>query len=212
MPVFQDAKEQADYSVMVNLLKRLSEDPSTTQRSLAVELGVALGLISRYIKSCMHKGYLRAKQVAPRRWAYFVTSKGFAEKSRMAVHCLSHAMTFFREARTQLEALFLECQKKGFCSIALVGEGDLAEIAKLVSCGLGISVTVMHPNEDLSGFDGILITDLYNAQVVYDDLKEKVEKSELLTIPLLSIAVKRVRILDIMRDHARSPADFLKKV
>jgi len=67
---------------MVHLLSEIDRNPSFTQRSLASELGIALGLMNHYLKRCITKGWIRASQISPRRISYFLTSEGFAETQR----------------------------------------------------------------------------------------------------------------------------------
>ena len=190
-PLFQSAKEKADQEVMVNLLTRLAEEPTVTQRTLAGEMGIAVGMMNNYIKSSISKGYLRAKQVSPRRWAYFVTPKGFAEKSRMVVSHLSSSLTFFRTIRLQLERLFELCAEKDISNIALVGEGDVADMAFLVKQEK-MTLELKSLQDDLSSYEAILITDVMNPQGAYDLLKQRYLDSKILTLPALCIARKRV--------------------
>ncbi len=99
MAVFEEARQHTEREVVVKLLTTLAEKPETTQRDLATKMGISLGMMVSYMKSCVHKGLVRSKQVAPRRWAYFVTPKGFAEKSSMVSGYLYSSMTFFRDTR-----------------------------------------------------------------------------------------------------------------
>jgi hypothetical protein len=46
---------------------------------------------------------------------------------------LMDSFAFFRQARTQCNELFQELAARGQCRLALVGGGDLAEIARLVA-------------------------------------------------------------------------------
>lgn len=196
MAVFEEARQHTDREVMVRLLTTLSEKPEATQRDLATEMGISLGMMVSYMKSCVRKGFIRSKQVAPQRWAYFVTPKGFAEKSRMVSGYLYRAMTFFRDTRVQLEELFGQCQKEGIQTIAMVGSGDVAEIAMLVSQGFPVSVELVMQSEgyieNLKGFDAVLVTDIANPQGTFDALKEFIVEDKLLSIATLCIARKRI--------------------
>lgn len=192
MPAFEEARQQTDQEVMVNLLTRLAEDPAATQRGLASELGIALGMMSQYMKSCMRKGYVRTKQVAPRRWAYFVTPAGFAEKSRMVVSHLSHSMGFFRETRIQVEAVFSAFKQHDIKKIALVGPGDVADIAELVAKDFDLSLFMCEKEAEFSVFESALITDVIDPQGTYDVLKQRVEEEKIKTLPILCIARKRI--------------------
>jgi len=189
MAAFQDTREHTEQKVMVHLLTEIERNPSFTQRGLASELGIALGLMNQYLKGCVTKGWIRASQVSPRRIAYFLTPEGFKEKSHMVTSYLARSLTFFRDARTQCDALFKECQRKGWQKIAFVGEGDLADIACLVAQGAGLDVLVIHREADnLKVFDAVLITDVVNPQATYDFLKDKVTFDRLLILDLLHIS------------------------
>lgn len=188
MAAFQDTREQTGQKVLVHLLSEIERNPSFTQRGLAQELGIALGLMNQYLKRCMTKGWIRGSQISPRRITYFLTPEGFKEKSYIVKDYLARSLTFFRDARTQCEEVFVECKAQGWLKIALVGAGDLADIAKLVAQGTGIKVEVIGANTDLGNYDAVLITDVMNPQGTYDTIKEKVEYRRLLTLRLLHIS------------------------
>jgi DNA-binding MarR family transcriptional regulator len=188
MSAFQDTREQTEQKVMVHLLSEIDRNPSFTQRSLASELGIALGLMNHYLKRCITKGWIRASQISPRRITYFLTPEGFAEKGQMVTDYLARSLTFFRDARAQCEALFAECQIQGFVNIALIGAGDLADIAKLVVHGTGLQVCVVDRHADLKGYDAALVTDVMDPQGTYDLVKDKIEYNKLLTLRLLHIS------------------------
>lgn len=188
MAAFQDTRQQTEQKVMVHLLTEIEGNPSFTQRGLASELGIALGLMNQYLKRCITKGWIRASQVSPRRITYFLTPEGFKEKSHMVKDYLARSMTFFRDARTQCEVLFAECQQKGWQKIGLVGAGDLADIAYLVAQGASVQVSLVSEGADLRGYDAVLITDVINPQGTYDSVRGKIDPNRLLTLYLLHIS------------------------
>lgn len=196
MAVFEEARQHTDREIMVRLLTTLAENPEVTQRDLATTMGISLGMMVSYMKSCVRKGLIRSKQVAPRRWAYFVTPKGLTEKSRMVSGYLHRAMTFFRDTRAQLEELFAQCQKKGIQTIAMVGSGDVAEIALLVSQGFAVRLELVQQAEEyiekLKGFHAVLVTDINNPQGTFDTLRKDISEDKLLSIATLCIVRKRI--------------------
>ena len=188
MAAFQDTRQHTEQKVMVHLLTEIEGNPSFTQRGLASELGIALGLMNHYLKSCVTKGWIRATQISPRRISYFLTPEGFKEKSHMVKDYLARSLTFFRDARSQCEVLFAECQQKGWQKIGLVGAGDLADIAQLVAQGNDLQVSLVSQNADLKAYDAILITDVINPQGTYESIRNKVDPNRLLTLYLLHIS------------------------
>lgn len=188
MATFQDTREQTEQKVMVHLLSEIERNPSFTQRGLAGELNIALGLMNQYLKRCITKGWIRASQVSPRRITYFLTPEGFKEKSHMVKDYLARSMTFFRDARAQCEEVFGYCKAQGWSKIALVGEGDLADIAKLVASGSDFTIDVISTKADLKKYDAVIVTDVMNPQGTYDAVKHKVDYQRLLILNLLHIS------------------------
>lgn len=188
MAAFQDTREQTEQKVMVHLLSEIERNPSFTQRGLAGELNIALGLMNGYLKRCITKGWIRASQVSPRRITYFLTPEGFKEKSHMVKDYLARSMTFFRDARAECEGIFEHCKAQGWSTIAMVGAGDLADIAKLVASGHGFFIDVVSANVDLKKYDAVLVTDVMDPQGTYDAVKHHVDYHRLLILDLLHIS------------------------
>ena len=64
-----------------------------------------------------------------RRYAYYLTPDGFAEKSRLTLEYLSVSLTLYRRAKKDYTALLLSASKRGISRIAILGASDFAEIA-----------------------------------------------------------------------------------
>ncbi len=117
--------------IVLAMLNAVERDHQITQRSVALELGIALGLANAYLKRCVRKGLIKVQQIPRRRYAYYLTPQGFSEKSRLTATYLTHSFAFFRRARTRCGEQFATAQSRGWRRIVLFGAGDLAEIAML---------------------------------------------------------------------------------
>src|SRR5690242_16409328 len=126
------ADESAESSrIMLGLLDAVEQDRVYSQRHLASELGIALGLVNAYLKRCVKKGLVKVRQAPARRYAYYLTAQGFAEKSRLTVEYLSVSFGFFRKAKSDCSDLFRAAKEADVANVLLVGQSDLAEIAAL---------------------------------------------------------------------------------
>jgi len=122
-------KSETDQFKSLQILDELSRNDSLTQRDLSSSLGVALGLVNSYIKNLIAKGYITVKAIPPKRYAYYLTPKGFAEKTRLTYDLLHDYTRVYREARKNLKKLFHELQADGMKSILFAGVDEVAEIA-----------------------------------------------------------------------------------
>ena len=133
-------QETGNPGIVLSVLTSIERDSTITQRKLASELGIALGLANAYLRRCVRKGLIKMSQVPLNRYAYYLTPQGFAEKSRLTAEYLAVSLDFFRRSRSDCVALFRQCEALGWRRVALYGAGDLAEIAILSASETAIEV------------------------------------------------------------------------
>lgn len=113
------------------LLDEISKGEPLSQRDLSKKLNIALGLVNSYIKNLILKGYVTIKAIPSKRYAYYLTPKGFSEKSRLTYHLLQDYTRIYREARRDFKQLFSKLQDSGVKSVIFAGADEVAEIAYL---------------------------------------------------------------------------------
>lgn len=190
----EPGRETGDPAIVLGVLTSIERDSAITQRKLAGDLGIALGLANAYLRRCVRKGLVKMSQVPLNRYAYYLTPQGFAEKSRLTAEYLAVSFNFFRRARGDCAVLLRQCVARGWRRVALYGAGDLAEIAVLSAGETGIEVVCVIDVGDrgragrscagvpvvadlaaaeaasAGGFDGIIVTDTEAPQAAFDEL------------------------------------------
>jgi DNA-binding MarR family transcriptional regulator len=174
-----------DSRIMLGLLNSVERDGGQSQRRLASELGIALGLVNAYLRRCVKKGLVKVTQAPARRYMYYLTPIGFAEKSRLTVEYLSVSFGFFRQAKAECGAVFSAAAERGFSRVALAGISDLAEIAMICALNTGVKVTaVVDGKSTLSHFVGVPVAASFEAivgscdAVLVTDLQRAAEFAE----------------------------------
>lgn len=178
-------EKSEDPRIVLGLLESIERDGGSSQRRMASELGIALGLVNAYIKRCVKKGLMKVGDAPARRYAYYLTPQGFAEKSRLTVEYLSYSFGFFREAKSDCAAVFDKARELGFKRIALAGVSDLGEIAAICSLESNVQIVAAvdfkRAREQFVGcpvvssfadvnvpIDGVVVTDLENTSEMFD--------------------------------------------
>ena len=124
----------------LTLFNTLESSPNINQRRLAQELGISLGLTNTYFQRVLKKGWVRAKQVKPRRWLYFITPQGALEKSRLSLSYMHRTLESFRELKSKGDDHLRILSEKGVSGIHLCGENDLTEILSFCFTGFKIEL------------------------------------------------------------------------
>jgi hypothetical protein len=133
----------------LTLFNTVENSPEINQRQLAQELDVSLGLTNTYFQRVLKKGWVRAKQVKPRRWLYFLTPQGVVEKSRLSLSYMQRTLETFRELKSKGDDHLRILSKKGVCGIHLCGDNDLTEVLSYCFSGFEIELLSVIPEKDL---------------------------------------------------------------
>ena len=146
----------------LELLDAIERRGDVSQRHLAGQMGVALGLANSYLRRCAKKGLVKIREAPANRYFYYLTPKGFAEKARLTARFLSNSLSFYRQASESFNALYAECEQKSWTRLLLCGLSDLAEIALLRA--------LESPLEVLAVYDRHSQLQVYSGRPVYRDL------------------------------------------
>lgn len=154
--------EHENERIVLGLLNSVEHDGGRSQRHIAAELGIALGLVNAYLKRSVKKGLVKVHDAPARRYAYYLTPQGFAEKSRLTVQYLSDSFSFFRLAKSDCARVFEEAKALGFTRLVLAGQSDLAEIALLCAVEAAVTiVAVVDSRSDEARFVGVDVRKSY---------------------------------------------------
>jgi DNA-binding MarR family transcriptional regulator len=194
--------------ILLGLLESVERDGAKSQRHLAGELGIALGLVNAYLRRCVKKGLIKMKEAPARRYAYYLTPRGFSEKSRLTVEYLSLSFSFFRRARADCCEVLAAAQSRGWKRVALAGISDLAEIATICALERDIEiVAVVDARSSLSRFvslpvrasfegieakiDGVIVTDLITASTTFAAATARLGEDRVLAPSLLGLRTSK---------------------
>lgn len=142
--------------ILLSLLESVEREGAQSQRRLAAELGIALGLVNAYLKRCVTKGFLKMREAPTRRYAYYLTPRGFSEKSRLTVEFLSLSFSMFREAKADCSAVFEIARTRGFSRLVVMGISDITEISAICALDSGVTiVAIVDPSAEVARFAGV---------------------------------------------------------
>jgi predicted transcriptional regulator len=112
----------------LEILKHVEEDARLNNRLAASKLGCSVKLAHELLRKMVDRGCLHIKKLHSRRWDYFLTPKGIAEKARLTREFISFSRYFYHEARKGSSMLCRCLAERGCKTVAFIGAGDLAEI------------------------------------------------------------------------------------
>lgn len=193
-----DREEQ----LVLEVLDAVGKRSDLSQRSLAGDMGIALGLANSYLKRCIRKGFIKISEAPANRYLYYLTPKGFTEKSRLTVKYLSSSFAFYRKAGESCNEVFAKCETNGWSRILLYGMSDLAEIALLRGQEMNVEVIgIVDPHTERRRLAGVPVWRMFRDAELFDACVLTELNSPLLGYEQLLKVVDRERVLvpDILR-------------
>ena len=195
--------KQKENTATLEILQAIENESDLTQRNLADRLGVALGLANSYLKRCVHKGLVKIHQAPANRYFYYLTPKGFAEKSRLTAEYLSSSFDFYRKAGDSYCKVFQQIQQQKLNRVMFCGISELAEIASLKVYDYGIQHVASYENgselkeflgkpvlnslSNTTGIDAFVLTSFVSTNEIYQELIREVNEANVFTPDILGL-------------------------
>lgn len=198
-----NTKPNREEERLLELLDTVGKRSDVSQRHLASNMGIALGLANSYLKRCIRKGFIKIREAPANRYLYYLTPKGFAEKSRLTAKYLSSSFAFYRHAGESCLKVFRECERRGWSDVLLFGMSDLAEIALLRSQEQDVHIVgILDPHTERRRFAGVpvwhslrqtqpfevcVLTDLNAPLLSYEQLHKEIGHGRILIPDILRL-------------------------
>ena len=90
----------------LKLLRKINNDPEISQRNLSNELNMSLGKINYCLKALKGKGFIKIKNFKKSKhkikYLYYLTPKGFVEKTNITIRFMKLKMNEYDELKREL--------------------------------------------------------------------------------------------------------------
>lgn len=139
-----DSKENLEDTTFreLRLLEEVEVTPEVSQRHLASQLGVALGVANLLVKNLAKKGYIRASRAGWKKWVYNLTPAGIGRKAHLTAAYVDRVLDHYHRVRLILQKDLHGIGLSPDSRMAIYGTGELAELMYLVLKDIGVNEVV----------------------------------------------------------------------
>ena len=122
----------------LRLLEEVDATADLSQRTIAGNVGIALGVVNVLVKSMVKRGYIRATRLSWKRWAYFLTPAGVSRKVQLSANYVDRFMDHYRRVRALVSETIDVDSIESHHVVAIYGATDLGELIYLVLKDAGV--------------------------------------------------------------------------
>ncbi len=153
----------------MRLLEHIEDDPDINQATLAARLGVAVGTVNWHLKRLVAKGYVKVKRAERKKLRYIITPEGIAFRARLTVDYIDQSFRLYRRVRGRAIEQIEKLRAAGYKSVAIRGQGDIAEILYLTCLEQGITISEEEHNPVLEVDGMVVVLKLKSEGVLADE-------------------------------------------
>jgi len=124
----------------LRLLEELEKNPISSQRELSHKFNIALGVTNACLKRMARKGWIRIRDLNPRKIGYYLTPKGVLEKTRLTLNLISFRVQHYAELKKIIGNRLLEMQNEGLKRLVFYGISDEMEVAYITLQGVNLKL------------------------------------------------------------------------
>ncbi len=124
----------------LRILEELERNPIVSQRELSHKFNIALGVTNACLRRMARKGWIRIRDLNPRKIGYYLTPKGMIEKARLTLNLISFRVQNYAELKKIVANRLLEMENEGLKRLAFYGISDEMEVAYITLQGVNLKL------------------------------------------------------------------------
>lgn len=115
------------------ILTQLSVSPEViSQRKLAKQTRVSVGLVNAVLRNLIHRGYVKAKALNKKQMQYLLTPKGIVQIMRRSYHSVINTICSYNQLEHKIDSVILDLIEQGHEKFYLYGgSGELAKFVRM---------------------------------------------------------------------------------
>jgi DNA-binding MarR family transcriptional regulator len=119
----------------LKVIEEISRQKDLTQRELSARTKLSLGTVNIILKRLVKRGVVKTTHLNLKKVEYFLTSKGFSEKTRKSYNYILKTVNLIRMVKEEIAKIVLEEYNRGQKKFVILGNDDLADIIELALKG-----------------------------------------------------------------------------
>lgn len=138
-----------DVATLQVIADTLENDPKASQRVLAENAGMSIGLMNAVIKRFVERGWIMLTNVNLRKLSYAITPKGIAELTTRSQSFARRTFALANKYNESICQIVADAKKQGKKTVCLYGSSYIKFLLIYASQNLGVSFVEKNVNDEI---------------------------------------------------------------
>ncbi|MBU1726450.1 MAG: winged helix-turn-helix transcriptional regulator [Candidatus Omnitrophica bacterium] len=130
------------------VIREISNNHMPTQRHIAKNAGISLGLTNLIIKRLIKKGYIKIQEAPARTVIYTLTPQGLSEKIRKSYEFTLSTINLMSGIKSAIQDIIINEYKHGVRNFVICGYGEISAFTEIALRELNLEDIVISKSED----------------------------------------------------------------
>ena len=115
----------------LDTLLEIKDNPSLSQRSLALKLNISLGLTNAILQNLIYRGWIKVQKMTGRKILYLITPQGMSRAANLVYDRFRETQNYYQYTKELLTSYLNDLYTKDERRVVIYGTNHLAEITYL---------------------------------------------------------------------------------
>lgn len=116
---------EQDTKILTQIHQTLSLDPNATQRTMAKNANISLGMMNAVLKRCIERGWIAVQNLNMKKVCYCLTPEGFNEISKRSSNYMKSSFSMMNDYADKIQNIIIRAKEEGKTKVVLYGNSNV---------------------------------------------------------------------------------------
>lgn len=116
---------EQDSKILTEIQRTLAIDPNATQRTMAENSNISLGMMNAVLKRCIERGWIAVQNLSVKKVCYCLTPEGFNEISRRTTNYMKRSFSMMNDYADKIQNMVNRAKSEGKNKVVLFGKSNV---------------------------------------------------------------------------------------
>lgn len=129
---------EQDTKILSEIQQTLAINPNATQRTMAQNSNISLGMMNAVLKRCIERGWIAVKNLNMKKVCYCLTPEGFEEISKRSTGYMKRSFSMMNDYADKIQNVISLAKEDGKSKVILVGKSNIQFVIEWAceKCGM----------------------------------------------------------------------------
>ena len=148
---------EQDSKILTEIQRTLAIDPNATQRTMAENSNISLGMMNAVLKRCIERGWIAVQNLSVKKVCYCLTPEGFNEISKRTTNYMKRSFSMMNDYADKIQNMLNRAKSEGKNKVVLFGKSNVQFVIEWACEKSGMVFEFWEENGRIESVDDVVV-------------------------------------------------------